>query len=479
MDGGRPEKNPSVLVWLKYFDKELYEAIDDQGISGILKPRFGSTLTFLYPAEESYRKDIIAKLNGADATIGVNMIQAHVIKDMLADPAEWLEKKDNIPNALGQKVELSGESSNKSVVLANGANLTLNKDFKSRDDNIAVWDYKGKSPMPLDGKPAEFVKRVPKPPGAGKKRKTAMGGSGRPVFPRKCVLAKRLQDQAVCLLREGSWQGLQESNPFTAAVVSLHDYVKRKHSEKLDEFNLLCEPNSVAAFYAIVMPYSKTSYFDNAIIESWLQETRGVCMIPSANQVWASHVQGLGDAGSRIHARVMENKDQEIKPKALGAFGKSIYQTEFKSNPDARLNGDELRFVINVVMSKHEGLTAKDLSDLFLDLEIIYGKDDRSFFLVSDSNNDPVFLDTVVVFMSSRCFASVPNPTGGSHHIGFKEVMNDTSQVDPYDDFVTDDEIYLKAPDTNKESEFIEGFRKVLQGMPQEYRDEFINSLSA
>jgi hypothetical protein len=77
------------------------------------------------------------------------MVQALVIKDMLGDASEWLEKKDNIPNALGQKVELSGDSSNKGVVLANGASLTLNKEFKSRDDNIAVWDYKGKSQMPL------------------------------------------------------------------------------------------------------------------------------------------------------------------------------------------------------------------------------------------------------------------------------------------------------------------------------------------
>jgi hypothetical protein len=123
-------------------------------------------------------------------------------------------------------------------------------------------------------------------------------------------------------------------------------------------------------------------------------------------------------------------------------------------------------------------LSAKDLSDLFLDLEIIYGKEDRSFFLVSDSAYDPVFLDTVVVFMSSRCFASVPNPSGGSHHIGFQEVMNGSSPVDPYDDFVTDDKAYLDVPDTNKESEFLEGFRKVLQSMPKEYQDEFKASLA-
>jgi len=474
MDGGKPEKNPSVSVWLKYFDPQLYEAIEDQGIIGILRPKFGSQLTFLYPAEKSYRDNIIAKLNGNDATVGVNTVQALVIRDLLADPAEWLEKKDNIPNALGQKVELSASASSKSVVLANDAVLTLNKDFKSRDDNIAVWDYKGKNPMPLDGKPAEFVKRPPRAPGMMKKRKTAGGGSGMPGFPKKSILAKRLQEQSVCLLKDG-WESFQKSNPFTAACVSLLEYVKIKHSDKLGEFNLLCEPNSVSAFFAIVMPYSDSSFFDGSIIDGWLRDTRGVCFSPDPNSSWVSHVQSLGQLGSNLHEEIADHKSSELKGPAIVAVGSRIYE---KFGSPARLRGDEIRFVIHVAMQKLADLQPKDLSDLFLDLELIYSKGSEPFFMVKNSRNDPVFLDTVLTFMSSRCFASIPNPSGG-RVIHFYDVMVKGAQVDPSEDLITDDDEYVKHNSSESSSTFIAGFKEVLKTMPQELRANFLAQLGS
>ncbi len=477
MDGGKPEKNPSVSTWLKYADPELYEAIDDQGIMGILRPRFGSTLTFLYPAEKSYRDDIITKLNGNDATIGVNMVQALVIKDMLGDASEWLEKKDNIPNALGQKVELSSDSSNKAVVLANGATLTLNKEFKSRDDNIAVWDYKGKSQMPLDGKPAEFVKRAPRAPGSGNKRKTAAGGNGMPSFPKKSILAKRIQDQAVCLLRDG-WEVFQKSNPFTAAVVSLLEYVKLRHSNKLNDFNMLCEPNSVSAFYAIVMPYSDSVFFDGAVIDSWLRETRGVCLNVDPNAAWVAHVSSLGSLGSNLHDEILDHKKDDLQRTALIATGLSVYKNKFGSNAMARLRGDELRFVIHIGMQKLGDLSAKELSNLFLDIELIYSKGSEPFFMVSNSRNDPYFMDTILTFMSSRCFASVPNLSGGKV-VHFRDVMSGKVQVDPIEDLISDDDEYIKYNSSESSSTFLAGFKEVIKSMSPEVREAFLNQLRA
>lgn len=475
MDGGKPEKNPSVITWLKYHDPELYEAIEDQNIGGILKPKFGTTMTFLYPADKACRDDIIAKLNGDEASLGVNYVQAHVIRDLLSDPSEWLEKKSNIPNALGQKVEVSDKSSNKEVILSNGAVLTLNKSFKSRDDNIAVWDYKHKSPMPVDGKPAEFVKRAPREIDSAKKRKIAAGGSGLPMFPRKAILAKRLQDQAVCLLKDG-WQALQESNPFTAAMVSLVDYVKHKHSDSLSELNMLCEPNSISAFYAIVMPYSDSSFFSNDIITSWLKETRGICLVPNPNGEWATHVNSLRSLGQNLHEELMDNRSSGVKGKGIIGIGAGIYR-KFGANSALRLRGDEMRFVIAIALAKREELKPKDLGDLFLDLELIYSKGSEPFFLINNSGSDPVFLETVYVFMSSRCFASIPVPVGGSNKISFSTVMNSGVQVDPSDDLISDDDHYLTINTTNPDSEFITGFKKLLADMPQEMKQSFLSQL--
>ena len=124
-------------------------------------------------------------------------------------------------------------------------------------------------------------------------------------------------------------------------------------------------------------------------------------------------------------------------------------------------------------------LKSKDLSDLFLDIELIYSKGTEPFFLVKNAKNDPVFLDTVYAFMSSRCFASIPNAIGGANHVSFYNVMQKGIQVDPSDDLITDDSEYLKFNSSEASSTFIHGFKEVLKTMPPEVRASFMQSLNA
>lgn len=471
--GGKPEKNPSVSVWLKYNDEKLYEAIDDQGIIAQLRPRFGSSLTFMYPADKSYRDNIIEKLNGSDATVGVNMVQALIIvRENLAEPADWLERKDNIPNALGQKVELSPDSTNKQVILANGATLSINKSFVSRDNNISVWDYKGPE-MPLNGKPAEFVKRPPKPI---KFKKS--GGSGFPVFPSKCILAKRLEDQTLCLLRSGDRENFQNANPFTASMVSLVQYLKSK-PDALKKFNLMCEPNSVATFYAVLMPYTVGSLLE-AEVESWLRDTRGVCLESNINSTWVEHVKSLENIGHEFHEELLEAKDR-MSGAAIKSVGESLYKNKFGDQFWMhRLKGDEFRFLINTAMSK-KSLSEADMSQLFLDLKILYSPlASGSFFLVGNSRTDPVFLSTVSVFVASRCFMSVPNPQPGDLKvISFYDALNSDQNIDPETHFIHDDEFYLAQTTTSQDADFISGLKKILTSMPADMKSKLLSELSS
>ena len=474
-DGGKPEKNPSVAVWLKYNDKDLYEAIDDQGILAQLRPRFGSALTFLYPADKSYRDKIIEKLNGMDATLGVNMVQALIIvRENLADPADWLERKDNIPNALNQKVELSPDSTNKQVILANGATLTLNKSFVPRDDNISVWDYKGKEEMPLNGKPAEFVKR---PPRASKPRRKT-GGNGFPVYPNKCILAKRLEDQSLCLLRsEGGKESFESANPYSSAMVSLAQYLKAQNSESLKSFNLMCEPNSVAAFYAVVLPYTANSVLEKEV-DSWLKDTRGVCLESNPNGAWSSYVKELGSVGQEFHEELMDSKGR-MNGSAIKATGEGLYKAKFGSTWELRLKGDELRFLIHSTMCK-KNLTEADMSQLFLDIKILYSPSSSGSFFLVNARTDPVFLATVSVFVASRCFMSVPNPQVGElKGISFDDALNKDSEIDPETHLVHNDEYYLGQTTSSAEVDFVAGLKKVIGNMPAAMKTKLLAELGA
>jgi hypothetical protein len=479
-DGGKPEKNPSVGVWLKYHDPEFYEAIEDQGIIQQLRPRRESALTFMYPAEKSYRDKIIEKLNGNDATVGVNMVQALIIvRENLADPADWLERKDNIPNALNQKVELSPDSTNKQVILANGATLTLNKSFASRDNNISVWDYKGKE-MPLDGKPAEFVKRPPRSSKKGKSRKT--GGSGMPAYPSKCVLAKRLEDQALCLLKAEGVEKFQMNNPYTAAMVSFYQYLEAQESKSLKQLQELCEPNSVAAFYATVLPYTASSLLEEEV-SNWLRDTRAICLESNPNGAWVDINKKIGPLVSDDFHELLLEKKEDMQGAAIKGLGEGLYKSHCKCSGDdkkflLRLKGDEIRFIVNCAMAGGKYNDEK-ISELFVDIQYMHSPESsKSFFLVNNSSTDPVFLATVACFIASRCFISLPKPKSGLTEMSFSDALNGSAQIDPTEHFITDDSYYLEQTTSAPEADFMGGFKKVISNMPGPLKTKFIGLIT-
>jgi hypothetical protein len=474
-DGGKPAKNPTVEIWLKYYDADFYEALYGQGLLGLLKPRHTYGMTFLYPAEKSYREKIINTLNGEDALLGVSMVQAlTIIRLKLETPSDWLEMKDNIPNALGQKVELSSTSTNKQVVLANGVSLSPNKDFAGRDNNIAVWDYKGTTDMPINGKPAEFVKaqQSQKP---SRKSGHAKGGNGMLAVPDKCMLARRLEDQALCLIKKDKKE-FETCNPFTSAMVSFAQYLKEKSASCLETFNEMCEPNSVATFYAILLPYTSKSVLEEEI-KDWLKNTRAVCLEANPNGFWANYVTGLGNAGHKHLEELEENKSRISSATAL-SMGKALYTKHYGDKASLRIKGDELRFLINTTM--RSDLVETEMSQMFLDIKIMYSPESSNnfFLLVPDTRTDPVFGSTGVAFVSSRCFMSVPNPKpNGVQTVTFKEALDGTGEIDPDVVFITDDAKYLAQ--TESTGDFISGLKALLNSMPAGMKKTLLDELSS
>lgn len=192
--GGIPNKKlkkfPRILDYLETHYPEFYNLFNYLGMQGSLNPRRGGGITLLIPD-----KSVIAELhktaesdNPEDAT---NVLLALIIRDVLRTPADWQERKNDIPNGDGNKVEVTGVKGD-TVMLTNGASVKLDKDAKFLErqgkqtrGNLAVWHITGMYDH-AGAKPAtyEHVNELGKPKKAPEKGKKK-GGFINPHGPRE------------------------------------------------------------------------------------------------------------------------------------------------------------------------------------------------------------------------------------------------------------------------------------------------------
>lgn len=143
-----------ILKWLEIHDPDLYAAIEDLCIQRIFNPKGTKGISFLYPKD--YRKQIIDETYGDSPENAIQMLQACIVTDRMDTYKDFETKKDDIPNALRQKIGIKSVSASE-VILEGG--LTLKKEdsfipFQTKD-NLSVWTMTGKGMIPIDGLPSE------------------------------------------------------------------------------------------------------------------------------------------------------------------------------------------------------------------------------------------------------------------------------------------------------------------------------------
>jgi len=147
----------SINQWLEKVDKKLYKVFDDLCLHRLLVPTRGTSgITFLYPSDAAYKKEIMEAAYSDNPEKAVQMLQALALKTYLPSAKHFVEQKTDIPNKLNQRVEIGRVEATK-IHLKCGGTLVLptgSKKFTPRKDreNMAVWMYTGSKMMPLDGK---------------------------------------------------------------------------------------------------------------------------------------------------------------------------------------------------------------------------------------------------------------------------------------------------------------------------------------
>jgi hypothetical protein len=145
-----------ITRYIEQIDGELAQMITDLCLDRLFIPRGVNGITFLYPKEPAYRKEIISAAYSNNPEKAIQMLESLIVLDYLPRPGDFVLKKDDIPNSLRQKIEVTSADAT-SVKLSCGAVLKPDLGFAaiSTRENMAVYNLTGKQ-IPLDGPKASM-----------------------------------------------------------------------------------------------------------------------------------------------------------------------------------------------------------------------------------------------------------------------------------------------------------------------------------
>lgn len=145
-----------IIRYIEQIDGELSQMISDLCLERLFIPQRVNGITFLYPKEDSYRKEILSYAYSDNPEKAIQMMESLIVLDYLPRPGDFVLKKDDIPNSLRQRIEVTSADAY-SVKLTCGAVLKPDPKFapiKTRE-NMAVYHLTGKQ-IPLNGPKASM-----------------------------------------------------------------------------------------------------------------------------------------------------------------------------------------------------------------------------------------------------------------------------------------------------------------------------------
>lgn len=401
------KKYTTLRQWLATHDKELYETIKDAYAISMLNAQKGNGITFLYPANDNFRAKLIQNIQDCDFNNGVRQLQALLLNDCLQDLDEWHEKKDDIPNKLGNKIEITSVDKNK-VKLTNGALIKkLNESDIPEDSNFAVWKYVGEVNMPVKGIKAEY-----KYCGPNKKKiiKNKSRFSNLKIKTTPKMLAQACEKKTIQSLRNGTYF---EKNVFMDMVLSYLEYIYKKNKDLYKNIVKEISYSPEASFYCVFEPYTKES---PKLFSEWLNSTRGTHLFSNPAERYIKHLENaikLSEADRKKSRNLRNDVEPFIHPDILREELWNIYDGNTK-----KIVHDEIRKLL------HDELLMKislndigAVNDLFFDVAVLQ-YDNKGNIMTSDyklynDRQDPVgWCSTVVSFAKSDCFMYTPYKVG-------------------------------------------------------------------
>lgn len=213
--------------YIEQIDGEFAKMISDLCLERLFIPRGSNGITFLYPKDDDYRKEIITAAYSNHPEKAIQMVESLIILDYLPRPGDFIRKKDDIPNALRQRIEIASADAS-SVKLTCGATLHSDTDFApiSTRENMAVYHITN-ARVPLNGPKATMKYSAQK---KNRNAAAAAGGQG----PASADAARSLYEE----IKAHTLEELKHLKPTSKALNVITSYLKfllSKHPAHLSE----------------------------------------------------------------------------------------------------------------------------------------------------------------------------------------------------------------------------------------------------
>jgi hypothetical protein len=368
-------------------------------------------LTFLMPTDKA-TIDELRKLaesdNIKDFTSACDMINAMIVYDVMNSPSDWADKKDDIPNALKQRIEVDSVSG-KTVKFKSGATATLDEKFKpmvkdeSRGPRLRVWALSGKIPVTTD-KPTTFKYRLRK----GEVPAAKKGGyspSSSQLENLRWKIAIAVENLYMFDKEQSRVYGGAESRGYSDAATAPHsqhksafldyalslvDFIGRNHVDMLYKRVLPVVSFNNVDFYLLVEPHKTSGSYllsDN-VIESWwatvannVFDTSGIIArvgqwlenppaefskyaiysnrIALINEVEEVRVNMSTSNPKLIAGRIRDVYANLVNNNTIGSIGNVLPDeliAYYRAEPGLKLVQDEMRYVTYLMFEQMEGL---------------------------------------------------------------------------------------------------------------------------
>lgn len=258
------EKFCRIFQWIEQQDAEFAGAIRDLCLEGALSPGGRAAgVTFLYPRDKDYRREIIDAAYSAEADEAVKMVESLILPDVFLTAADFSRAGRDVGSRAGIKYTVEPGAGSGKVALAGGIELAVAEDFRPlarRAGDIAVWIV-AKGRLPLTGEPYT-------PPAGAKKHRAAdvRGGSAGTDLAARAQLAAATEAEYDRCMRADR---CRTHNPYLAKTVSLLNWLRAKCPDTLAAVAPILDVDPMITFYLLLEPY-KTNEGPRMIADSML-----------------------------------------------------------------------------------------------------------------------------------------------------------------------------------------------------------------
>lgn len=276
-------KVSSITKYLEHIDTNLHQVFEDLCLFSLFRTR-GAGITFLYPSNAEYRREITNKAYSNNPEDAVAMIKSLVLLDYLPTPTEFANKKDDIPNAHRKKLVVESTDRH-NVSLASGHTLVVDKRFTAfrQDEMVAVYTLSGDGALPS----GEVVSEMKYANTRTKRQSTAQRKT-----PEK--------DLAECV--ESLYNNKQFTDVYRGIMGMVYGCIASNGNASVAKlvYDGICASDR-ASFYNIVAPYKLERNYDISTV----LENSGICQLGKHSAVVIRKALKKGNAGYATSMQVI------------------------------------------------------------------------------------------------------------------------------------------------------------------------------